>query len=48
MSDRDFSRLLTSAELRLGRSDVKEIMDHPFFSPDVFEDIGFSEYPVLC
>ncbi|KAL1945175.1 hypothetical protein VTO73DRAFT_2795 [Trametes versicolor] len=39
-------RLLTSAELRLGRDDVKEIMEHPFFTPVNFDDLHLKEKPV--
>ncbi|KAI0333924.1 kinase-like protein [Cubamyces sp. BRFM 1775] len=39
-------RLLTSAELRLGRSNVKEIMEHPFFTSNDFDDPHLKEKPV--
>ncbi|KAI0369843.1 kinase-like protein [Pilatotrama ljubarskyi] len=38
-------RLLTTAELRLGRTHVKEIMEHPFFAPDSFETPHLKEKP---
>ncbi|OSD04695.1 kinase-like protein [Trametes coccinea BRFM310] len=38
-------RLLTAAELRLGRNDVKEIMEHPFFDSDSFDAPHLKERP---
>ncbi|TBU46771.1 kinase-like protein [Dichomitus squalens] len=39
-------RLLTSAELRLGRCDVKELKDHPFFTGINFENLHLREKPM--
>ncbi|KAI8985721.1 hypothetical protein BD414DRAFT_417010, partial [Trametes punicea] len=41
-------RLLTTAELRLGRTDVKEIMEHPFFDSHSFDDPHLSTSPPTC
>ncbi|RPD58921.1 kinase-like protein [Lentinus tigrinus ALCF2SS1-6] len=38
-------RLLTNAELRLGRCSVHEIMDHPFFARGCFDDLHQKEKP---
>ncbi|KAI0741377.1 kinase-like domain-containing protein [Daedaleopsis nitida] len=38
-------RLLTSAELRLGRCDVKEIQGHPFFGTNDFDNLHLKEKP---
>ncbi|RDX41554.1 kinase-like protein [Lentinus brumalis] len=38
-------RLLTSAELRLGRYNVEELIDHPFFAHGCFADLHHKEKP---
>ncbi|CDO68405.1 hypothetical protein BN946_scf184815.g52 [Trametes cinnabarina] len=38
-------RLLTSAELRLGRNDVREILEHPFFDKDSFNNPHMKDKP---
>ena len=40
-------RLLTSAELRLGRCDVQELKDHSFFSDINFDTVHLSEFAAL-
>ncbi|KAI0630689.1 kinase-like protein [Trametes polyzona] len=38
-------RLLTTAELRLGRNDVEEIMQHPFFETASFDNLHLKDKP---